>query len=95
MAGALVSAGLEALLGLALTLRHTGLALRPLPWLIAPGLAALLSALTMSLLQRRLLSCGLGVLPAAGACLIFGAVLYLAALSAQGVELRRIFRLRG
>ena len=95
VAGALVSAGLEALLCLALTLRHTGLALRPLPWLIAPGLAALLSALTMALLQRRLLSCGLGILPAAGACLIFGAVLYLAALSAQGVELRRIFRLRG
>lgn len=36
--GALVSAGLEALLCLVLTLRHTGLALRPLPWLIAPGL---------------------------------------------------------
>lgn len=93
--GALVSAGLEALLCLVLTLRHTGLALRPLPWLIAPGLAALLSALTMALLQRRLLSCGLGTLPSAGACLVFGLVLYLAALSAQGVELRRIFRLRG
>ena len=93
--GALVSAGLEALLCLVLTLRHTGLALRPLPWLIAPGLAALLSALTMALLQRRLLACGLGALPSAGACLVFGVVLYLAALSAQGVELRRIFRLRG
>ena len=95
VAGALVSAGLEALLCLALTLRHTGLALRPLPWLIAPGLAALLSALTMSLLQRRLLSCGFGALSSAGTCLVFGGVLYLAALSAQGVELGRIFRLRG
>ena len=95
VAGALVSAGLEALLCLALTLRHTGLALRPLPWLIAPGLAALLSALTMSLLQRRLLSCGFGALSSAGTCLAFGGVLYLAALSAQGVELGRIFRLRG
>ena len=95
VAGALVSAGLEALLCLALTLRHTGLALRPLPWLIAPGLASLLSALTMSLLQRRLLSCGFGALSSAGTCLVFGGVLYLAALSAQGVELGRIFRLRG
>ena len=95
VAGALVSAGLETLLCLVLTLRHTGLALRPLPWLIAPGLAALLSALTMALLQRRLLACGLGALPGAVVCLIFGAVLYLAALSAQGVELRQIFRLRG
>ena len=95
VAGALVSAGLEALLCLALTLRHTGLALRPLTWLIAPGLAALLSALTMSLLQRRLLSCGFGALSSAGTCLVFGGVLYLAALSAQGVELGRIFRLRG
>lgn len=49
----------------------------------------------MALLQRRLLACGLGALPSAGACLVFGVVLYLAALSAQGVELRRIFRLRG
>ena len=95
VAWALVSAGLEALLCLALTLRHTGLALRPLPWLIAPGLASLLSALTMSLLQRRLLSCGFGALSSAGTCLVFGGVLYLAALSAQGVELGRIFRLRG
>ena len=32
--------------------------------------------------------------PAALACLLFGGVLYLAALQAQGIHLRRLFRLR-
>ena len=37
---------------------------------------------------------GLEALPAALACLLFGGVLYLAALQAQGIHLRRLFRLR-
>ena len=45
--------------------------------------------------QGQVLS-GAGMSPLSGAavCLVFGAVLYLAALQAQGVDLRRIFRLR-
>ena len=35
-----------------------------------------------------------GYLAVAAACLVFGGVLYLAALQAQGVDLRKIFRLR-
>ena len=60
---------------------------------MAPGLAALLTGLTCNLLFRVLLDGGGGELPAMGGCALFGAVLYLAALQAQGVRLTRIFRL--
>lgn len=56
---------------------------------VAPALAALLMALNVRLLFRLLLNRGLPILPAAGACAVFGLILYLAALLAQGVRLPR------
>ena len=55
--------------------------------------AALLMGLVINLLFQVLRRAGLEALPAALACLLFGGVLYLAALQAQGIHLRRLFRL--
>lgn len=94
VAGTAVSSLLGALINGWLVVRHTGLEPRIFQWVTAPGLAALLSALTGNLLFRWLKDAGLGV-PAAGAfTLAFGAVLYLAALQAQGVSLREVFRMK-
>ena len=77
------------LLGLWLNWRSlskaAGLKPRLFQWLVAPGLAALLSALCVRLLFPILTGAGMG--PGAGcmACLAFGAVLYFCALTAQGV----------
>ena len=68
--------------------RAVGLPLRLFQWITAPGLASLLMGLCVNLLFRELLRRGLAALPAALACGLFGAVLYLAALSAQGVGWR-------
>ena len=61
--------------------------------LTAPGLAALLMGLTANLLFHVLKDSGLGIPAAGGAALVYGLVLYLAALQAQGVSLRDVFRL--
>lgn len=53
---------------------------------VAPGLAALLMGLCSHLLFHLLLDRGLPLLPAVGICALFGLVLYLAALSAMGIE---------
>lgn len=53
-----------------------------------PALAALLMGLCVHLLFHVLLDRGLSLLPAAGACALFGLVLYLAALQAQGVRIK-------
>ena len=58
-----------------------------------PALSALLMGLVINLLFQVLRRAGLEALPAALACLLFGGVLYLAALQAQGIHLRRLFRL--
>ncbi|UQT50284.1 hypothetical protein M5E87_12585 [Flavonifractor plautii] len=58
-----------------------------------PALSALLMGLVINLLFQ-VLRRALEALPAALACLLFGGVLYLAALQAQGIHLRRLFRLR-
>ena len=93
-AGAAAAAGLEFLLFLVLTLRHTGLRPPLFSWFLAPGLAALLSGLTGNLLLRALKERGV-VSPAAMALtLVFSAVLYLAALHAQGVSLPRAAKKR-
>ena len=63
-------------------------------WVTAPGLAALLAALTSNLLFRWLKDSGVSLLAGGAASLLFGGVLYLAALSAQGVYLSQVFRLR-
>ena len=89
VAGAAVSTAVETLLCLWLCIRRAGLRLQLFRWLTAPGLAALLASLTSNLLLRYLKDCGLALLPACAASLAFAVVLYLAALSAQGVGLRR------
>jgi len=55
------------------------------PWLVGPGLAALLAALCTNLLLPLLRRSGLGILPACGAGSLFAAALYLSALAAQGL----------
>ena len=57
--------------------------------LFAEGLEECEGLITLDILRRA----GLEALPAALACLLFGGVLYLAALQAQGIHLRRLFRL--
>ena len=71
----------------------TNLKLRIFQWVTAPGLAALLSALVTNLLLRVLQESGVPVLYRLSSALAFGLVLYLAALSAQGVSLKTLFRL--
>ena len=74
--------------------RATGLRADLFRWCTAPALASLLMGLVIRLLFRVLLDLGQEGLPAAGACLLFGGVLYLAALQAQGVRLRSLFSLK-
>ena len=71
----------------------TGLSLRLFRWVTAPGLAALLSALVTNLLFQVLRDSGVPALWHIPGALAFGLVLYIAALSAQGVPLRGLFRL--
>ena len=98
MGGYVLGALVTAALGLALcawqTARATGLRLRLFQWATAPGLAALLMALVTNLLYRVLRDSGLPLPHSLAATLLFGAVLYLAALNAQGVHLRELFRLK-
>lgn len=72
--------------GLALY-RAVGFVPRWFPTLVAPGLGALLAGLCARLFLQVLLRAGLEGLPACGAALAFGAVLYLCALAAQGATL--------
>lgn len=58
---------------------------RPFPWLVAPGLSALLSGLCVSLLFPLLTGAGAGEGSGCLICLLFGILLYLSAMSAQGV----------
>ena len=94
VAGFLVSTALGLLLNWRDVRRCTGLRPRLFQWLTAPGLSALLAGLVTNLLRQVLSGAGMSPLSGAAVCLVFGAVLYLAALQAQGVDLRRIFRLR-
>ena len=93
MGGFVAGAVLSSLLGTALTLvlvgRATGLKPRIFQWVTAPALASLLMGLNCNLLFRYLKDQGLSPLPAGMACLIFGLVLYGAALQAQGVWEKR------
>lgn len=65
--------------------RAIGLNARPFPWLIAPGLSALLAGLCVNLLFPILTRAGLGEGGACLVCFLFGAVLYLSSMAAQGV----------
>ena len=92
--GVVASSALGVLLNWFQVRRVTGLKLRLFDWGVAPSLAALLTGLTGNLLFQVLLDSGVGEWTAVGACTLFGVVLYLAALQAQGVRLHRLFRLR-
>ena len=94
VAGALLSALLEGGLCLWLAARYTGLRPPIFSWLVAPGLASLLAALTANLLLRYLKDSGIPLLPAALGTLLFALVLYLAALHAQGLRVREVLRVR-
>ncbi len=68
------------------TLHNTiGLRLKIFPWMVAPGLAALLAGLCTNLLFPILIRAGLGELAGCLVCFFFGGVLYLCAMNAQGV----------
>ena len=91
---ALISSLLGVVLGTVSLYRATGLRPRLFQWLTAPGLATLLMGLNVNLLFRVLQDRGLPALWSAIACLAVGSVLYLAALAAQGVSVRSLFRLK-
>jgi len=80
---------LSTVLGVALhwrSLRQAiGLKARPFPWLVAPGLSALLAGLCVNLLFPLLTRAGLSEGAGCLACLLFGSALYLSAMAAQGV----------
>ena len=93
VAGMLVSTALGLVLCAWRLRAFTGLSFRLFHWVTAPGLAALLSALVTNLLFQVLRDSGVPVLWRIPGALAFGLVLYIAALSAQGVPLRGLFRL--
>lgn len=89
--GGLISAALELLMLLQQVIRLTQLPFRPFQWLVAPGLSALLAALTGNLLFRVLTDGGLSLLPAGAATALFFLLLYLSALHAQGIRFFSLF----
>jgi stage V sporulation protein B len=90
--GYVLSAAIGAYLSWKKLSKETGLKLPVFEWFMAPILAATLSASCTQLLYTVLLRDGLTILPAGSACLVFGLLLYLAALQAQGVSLTRLLR---
>ena len=87
---AVVGLGLNALS----VLRATGLRPQLFPWLLSPGLAALLMGLCINLLFRWIQESGASAPFAMCFCLIFGAAEYLAALQAQGVPVSSLLHLK-
>ena len=94
VAGTVLSTGMELSLLVYAVWRKTGVAPRLFSWLAAPGLGALLAALTGNLLLRRLREAGMETVPGLLCVLVFSAVLYLAALWAQGIRPREVLRVR-
>ena len=92
--GTVAATGVELVLFGSLARGHIGLRTPPMPRMLAPGLAALLSALTGNLLLNVLTDRGLPPAAAIGGAAVFGAVLYGAALMAQGVEFPRAAKKR-
>ncbi len=90
----LISSLVGMMLGAISLHRATGLKLQLFQWITAPGLAALLMGLCVNLLFQVLGDLGLSGLVSALLCLVFGTVLYLAALVAQGIHLSPFLRLR-
>lgn len=86
VAAALLSSALALVLNWRDVARALELRLLLFQWCTAPALASVLMALCVRLLFRLLPGYGLGQDSSALVCLLFGAVLYLAALQAQGVS---------
>ena len=95
VAGAVASTALELVLFLYWIHRRTGVRLELFRWMTAPALASLLSALVGNLLFRVLKDGGMSPVWAGAATVSFALVLYLAALQAQGVELKEFIHRRG
>ncbi len=91
VAGTVISAVLGAVLCAQRAVKGTGTRLPVFQCLTAPGLAAILMGMTSNLMFRYLKDSGLGLIHAGGAVLVYGIILYLAALQAQGVSIKEIF----
>ena len=91
LAGYVTGSLCACILGFWLDLRSvcqtTGLRPDPVVWFLSPALAALLMGLCGNLLFRILTDSGVAVPAACAAVAVFGLLLYLAALQAQGVRL--------
>ncbi|MCI8828902.1 MAG: oligosaccharide flippase family protein [Ruminiclostridium sp.] len=83
--GFVLSSLLGAVLSWLVAAQATGLQLPVFSWFTAPTLAACLAAACGELMETVLLRSGLGTFPAACGALVFGLLLYLAALQAMGV----------
>lgn len=92
VAGFVVSSAVGLLLNWASLAHTTGLRIQGFQWLLSPALAAVLMGLCVNLLFLHLQGIGTPLPLAVGSCVLFGAVEYLAALQAQGVRVRELFR---
>ena len=90
VAGTLVSALLGLVAACGLVRRHIGLRWEVFRWLTAPGLSALLAALTARLLLAYLGNAGVALIPRMLGTTCFFAGVYLSALNAQGVSGREL-----
>lgn len=90
--GYVISSALGAWLCWRKLAEETGLTLPVYDWFIAPLLGAALSATCTRLLHSILIRGGAGVVTIELYCLVFGLVLYLAALQAQGISFRGLLR---
>lgn len=94
-AGLLISEMLGAVLCAVCAVRATGTRLPLFECVTAPALGALLMGLTANLLFQYLKDSGAALLPAGAVTVLYGLLLYLAAMQAQGVPLRTLFRFTG
>ena len=94
VAGTLVSSVLGAVLCAKWAVQVSGVTVPVFECITAPALGAILMGTTGNLLFRYLKDNGCGVPLSGGMTLIYGVVLYIAALQAQGISLREVFRLK-
>lgn len=88
--GYVISSGVGAFLCWKKLSRETGLQLPAFDWFIAPVLSSALAASCSRLLYTVLLRDGMSLLLAGCACLVFGLLLYLAALQALGISMTKL-----
>lgn len=93
VAGLLVSTMLGVVIRWFQVRRATKLKLALFQWCTAPALASLLMGLVVNLLFHTLMSRGVDGIVTSLVCILFGGILYLVALNAQGVHLNELFRL--